>query len=494
MTPLVPITMFGWIAVSVASFYLVPPERAVVFSVVAGVLFLPMASYNLPGLPAYDKYMAIAVGVLLAGWISGRTFENPLYPHWYDLPMVLWCFAVPFATALTNDLGWYDGVSTAVRHYARWGVFFWAGRKYLGNASGLRTLTWGFVFGGLAYVPLILFEVRMSPQLSNILYGFFPHTFAQHWRYGGFRPIVFMQHGLMVALWMAVCATVAYWLWRTGRMRRVWRLPAAVVVMLLLVATVLSRSANGWIFVTAGFGAALYFKWTGSTRLLRLMILAIPVYMVLRLTNVMPLEHIESSARLVLDEERTASLAIRLRQEDLFGVHALNRPWFGWGGHGRNWPVNPETGARLIGMVDALWVIAFSGYGFLGLTSIYLSLGIGPWCVLRRSGGLVGSEPRLPAEAIASEEPYGGRVESSSYEASVYPVILSLIVTFFMLDSLMNAILNPVYVLAAGALVSYHLMHRRGNQGGDLGTVIADLPPPRRSLILRARSYAYRSE
>ena len=45
-----------------------------------------------------------------------------------------------------------------------------------------------------------LFEVRFSPQLNIWIYGFFQHDFQQMIRGGSFRPIVFLPHGLWVAL------------------------------------------------------------------------------------------------------------------------------------------------------------------------------------------------------------------------------------------------------------------------------------------------------
>ena len=45
----------------------------------------------------------------------------------------------------------------------------------------------------------MLVEVRLSPQINTWIYGFFQHDFIQMMRYGGFRPIVFLPHGLWVA-------------------------------------------------------------------------------------------------------------------------------------------------------------------------------------------------------------------------------------------------------------------------------------------------------
>ena len=73
----------------------------------------------------------------------------------------------------------------------------------------------------------------MSPQLSNMFYGFFPHSWQQHVREGHFRPIVFMQHGLMVSLWMAVSSVTAFWLWRSEQLKEIKNIPMGVVFILL---------------------------------------------------------------------------------------------------------------------------------------------------------------------------------------------------------------------------------------------------------------------
>lgn len=54
------------------------------------------------------------------------------------------------------------------------------------------------VIAGLIYTVPMLYEIRMSPQLHTIFYGYFPHSFGQQARGGGFRPVVFMGHGLLV--------------------------------------------------------------------------------------------------------------------------------------------------------------------------------------------------------------------------------------------------------------------------------------------------------
>jgi hypothetical protein len=46
-------------------------------------------------------------------------------------------------------------------------------------------------------------------------------TSQQTMRFGGWRPTVFMEHGLMVGMWMSMAAMIGLWLWWTGTLKRV---------------------------------------------------------------------------------------------------------------------------------------------------------------------------------------------------------------------------------------------------------------------------------
>ncbi len=439
MTTLVPIMLFGWVPLTIILFYIMPSRTAVLCSVIGGTLFLPMASYDLPGIPIYKKETAIALGLILGGILSGKRNQEPFRWCAYDLPMALWCFFCPIATSLSNGLGLYDGLSGVLETYLSWGVFYWAGRIYFNECSSLRDLSWGIIFGGLIYVPLCLYELRMSPQLSNIFYGFFPHKWGQHVRYGGYRPIVFMQHGLMVALWMAQSFIVSFWLWRNKSITHLQGIPMAFFVLFLFIITIFCKSANGWFFLFMGCVCYYYYNIFKSVRLLQVLLLLIPLYIITRITHFLSYETIESIALLFFDEDRVQSLLVRVNQEHLFSAKALMRPFFGWGGWNRGWPVDPETGRTLVHAVDALWTIIFSTRGFIGITSLYSAMLLGPYYILRR---------------------YDKRGDMISIENNSFyidAIALSLVAIVFMTDSLANGMTNPVYILCSGALVSFYL-------------------------------------
>ena len=107
---LIPITLLGWIPVSIALFLLLPSRRAVAASIIGAWLLLPPASIPLSGLPDYDKMMAATVGILLGTLIFQPNRLLEFRPQWFDLPMLCWCIA-PLISSLQNGLGLYDGLS-----------------------------------------------------------------------------------------------------------------------------------------------------------------------------------------------------------------------------------------------------------------------------------------------------------------------------------------------------------------------------------------------
>ncbi len=448
MTPLVPIMMFGWVPFTIFLFFRLPPHRAVLVSVIGGWLLLPMTGYNWPGIPSYDKYAAISIGLILGGRLSGQRQKAEFKWRIYDLPMVLWCLsAIP--SSVTNQLGWYDGISGAYDQTIIWGIPYLAGRIYFHNHEAMRDLCLGIVIGGMAYAVLCLYEIKMSPRLSINIYGFFAHEWRQHRRYGGWRPIVFMQHGLMVAVWMAASTSAAFWLWRSRVVERIKGIPMGLVAAVLAITTLLCKAASGWVALALGCGIYGICRRFKSYFPIILLLLFVPLYIGVRAFGMISMDDVEKNAAKVFDAERTDSLAVRLHQEDLFAARAMESPLFGWGRSSRGWPVDPDTGRSLIGMVDSLWVIFFSNRGLFGVFTWVAGMLIGPWVVLRGAA-------------------------KQSIKQSVEPVImaglLSLIVVLFMVDSLFNGMVNPIYILCSGALVCWHLAGKQVSaSSGKLG-------------------------
>jgi len=430
------IALFGWLPFSIICFRVVRPQKTILIVIVGGWLFLPQIGYDLQGLPRYDKYMAIALSLLFGNlFSSSKSYSSDTKINARNVGR--WCLVIwslcPFITSINNDLGAYNGLSSVLQSLVKWGVPFYFGTKYFSRIEDLRSLSIALVIGGLLYVPLCLFEVRMSPQLSNIFYGFFPlKGFSQLYRYGGYRPIVFMQHGLMVALWMALTTVVSYALWRSREVASVCNIPIQITFVALLFTTFFCKSKGAISLFLIGCTLISFFKWNRLFFFLSMIPLFICLYPGLRMINVLSVDQIVSVATRAFDQERVDSLKYRLDQEEITVGYSMRRKWFGWGGYGRNRPQAATTGMKLDTM-DSLWLITFSTFGFAGFLSLFGFMLYGPWKIFR----------------------YYAQNSFSIRSPAVFPVVLGLVVVLFMVDQLFNSMVNPIYILVSGGLLGF---------------------------------------
>src|SRR3982751_1057662 len=226
------LALFAWVPIVMLLFAALPPRRAVISAFVGGWLFLPIFSIDLVGIPPFSKVSASAYSVLLGAVLFDSGTLTPYRFRWFDLPVVVWCFT-PLASSVSNGLGVYDGLSACLSEIVLWGIPYYLGRVYFSDWEAIRELATGVFVGGLIYMPLTWLEMRMSPQLHKWVYGYHQHQFAQTIRDGGYRPMVFMQHGIACAMWMTAAAIVGVWLWATGVIKRVAGMPVAVLSPLL---------------------------------------------------------------------------------------------------------------------------------------------------------------------------------------------------------------------------------------------------------------------
>ena len=423
MNFLIPLMMFGWIPFTIILFQKFPAQKAILISVIGGVLFLPVASYDIPMIE-YDKVTAIAVALLLGIIVSWSKNNHIFKPKLIDLPIIIWCIVSPLLTILSNGLGIYNAIANILTISLSTGIFYFSGRIYFSDKDALRSLTTGILIGGLIYIPLVLFEVRMSPQLSRIVYGFMPGSWFQSIRYGGYRPVVFMDHGLMVSFWIAATSTVALWLYGTKELTKFKNIPMFFIVILFIISSILCKSANGIVFLIIGGICFLYYKKIKSNLLFKIIILCIPVYIIFRLSGILSIDEMINYLSKGFDADRIESLSVRLRQEELFGAKAFLRPILGWGWMNRAWPIDILTGETAIRMIDSLFMIVFSVKGILGLISFYCVLLLGPWKIFK------------------------------FHNKSVDINVLSLILIFCAIDTLMNGFINPVFFVTAGSLIT----------------------------------------
>lgn len=410
---------------------------AIIAAIIAGYLLLPeQIAFDLPVLPALEKdtiptlslLLLLGLGLgqarakMLEGWLPGDSVAR--------IFLALLVFGA-FFTVITNGdpliygrlflpgLSVYDAFATILGYLMTLLPFFLA-RKYLAYPEHNRTLIVAFVVAGMCYSLLALYEVRMSPQLSRMIYGFFPHSWLQHIRGDGFRPIVFLQHGLWVSIFFTCTVLAAAgaarlstqaerakyyaacgWLLMTLFLTK--SLGAFAIALLLLPCMILLRPRLQ-IIICAGFA------------------MMVMIYPALRMSDFIPIDLAVSLAESI-NPDRAGSLQFRLDNEDLLLERARERPIFGWAGWGRS-GVFDEMGRELT-TPDGYWVI---------------SMGVGGWFRYIAEFGLL-CMPIIMAALKARKMQLG--TETS---------VLILMLTANLIDLVPNGTATPLTWMLAGVI------------------------------------------
>lgn len=433
---LVPLTMVSWVPLLGWLFSKVHPRQAAALGFVFAWMFLPVASIPIKGLPDITKVTVSCASILLAAWFFDRERLLSFRLKLVDVPMLLWC-TCPFLSSVFNGLGAYDGLSESMYQTFTWGLPYFVARVYFSDLKGLNTLAISVVLGGLIYVPLCIEEIIMSPQLHRLVYGFHQHSFLQTMRGGGFRPMVFMEHGLMVAMWMVSASMLGLWLAYSGVLPKKWSIlpygdvlrkyPMWLLISVLLTTTVLMKSTGAMALFVVGL-FTLYISNKLKTAVIVLALLSIPpTYIVARSTGLWSGENLSSLVAEKFSEERAQSLQFRFDNENILVEKALDGTFFGWGGWNRSRVFDQD--GKDISVTDGLWIITLGTKGIYGLVLLVIVIELPIMLLLYRAGPALWNKPEYAAAAA-----------------------MAMLLTLYMIDNLLNGMINPIFMLFNGGV------------------------------------------
>jgi hypothetical protein len=439
------IALLLWPVVTLALFASMRPAPALIWSLLGGYLLLPVnTAFDFPGVPALDKTSIPSISALVGALIFAKGPVARLPREWWLMALMALYVISPIFTVLTNrdhlmfgsiilpGLKPYDAFSAAA--YKCIDVIpFILGYNMLRNTRAQDYFLRALVVAVLGYTLLMLIEVRLSPQLHTWIYGFFPHSFGQQVRSGGYRPVVFLGHGLLVAILTAMTIVATAYLAR--RRATILGVSAWAWLAYLLAIMILCRSLGALVLAGAALLAMTVIPRKGVRLICALMAITVLAYPVLRGVDLVPVQALAEQIAMV-NEERAESFQTRIDNENRLLERAGKRPWFGWGGFGRNRVYDEYTG-RDLSITDGTWVIIIGSNGWAGYVAAF-----GLLC--------------LPMVAVWRR---GAQLSSAS-------TALSLILAVNLLDLLPNSSLTPLTWLMAGTLA--RMPRRSGRKNSNL--------------------------
>jgi hypothetical protein len=414
------------------------PGRALIWAVLGGYLILPpLTEFDFPVIPDFNKDSLPVLVALFCAVFMLRDRVQIMPKSAIGKVLIGLLIISPFFTVLTNGdpilfelaapipgMRVYDSVA-AVANSVIYALPLFLGRKYLATPQAVEALVKALVVAALAYSVPMLIESRLSPQMNVWVYGFFQHDFFQTIRQGGYRPVVFLPHGLWVAMFTLMCLGAAAVALRQGPAEKRPKQLAAFLYLCFLL--YICKSAGVVVYALAML--PLLILAPRRLQVLSAAIIAVIVmaYPILRGAHLVPLDPILEFAR-GLSADRAWSLEFRIINEEQLLARAGERPLFGWGGYARNFVHDAVTGQR-INIADGAWVIQIGTYGWLGYLAQFGLLCLPLWMLGREA--LVQPAAAFPLPLTA----------------------LTLIFAFNMLDLLPNGTLVPLTWLMAGALL-----------------------------------------
>lgn len=384
------LVLLCWPLVTVILFRRFSLPTALAWSLIAGYLLLPVSTsiLKLPILPGFNKNLITSVSAAVMCYIVTRENDARMARAagqgmarataavtrsngvWIVNVLIALLLISPFLTVLFNTraivmpglvlpgLGIRDALVTmAAKAFLI--LPFLLARRYLATPEAHVAILKALFFGALFYSLLILIEVRIAPQLNLWIYGFFPHSWAQHYRAGGFRPVVFLEHGLRVGIFLTIALLGTLVLVRVGANRLAYVIAAVWLSFILII------SKNVGALAIAVAVAPLILLTGVRFQLVAAAVVAavVLIYPAARSANLMPVDRIEAVVAAV-KEDKTGSLKFRLDNEDILLERARLKPFVGWGGWNRQRVFDDQ--GRDISTTDGTWIIVIGTSGWIG--------------------------------------------------------------------------------------------------------------------------------
>lgn len=367
----------AWVPFTLLLFAVLRTTRAAIVSVVAASLLLPeLAMFDFPTLPPIEKLALGPLGAFLGCLVFAPRKVFSVRPGRLYTILILVLLGSAVFTVLGNPeplrngpvirpgLAKYEIISMVVRDLLWIVAPFIVGMVVVEGSRDLRLLARTLLGAGVLYSLPMLLEVRLSPQFHYWVYGFRADFFGETVRWGGYRPVVFMAHGLATALFALVVTLQAAAL---NKVTRVWlMLPTTLWVVYCGLVLVLCKSTGVIIYGLVMVPLTLWLRARRLVKLAVMVTLLCWIYPLAKMTGAFPEKPMVELA-LKINPDRAQSLAYRFDNDRMLVQRAQQKLWWGWGGYGRGRVFDAD--GKDISATDGHWIVMLAGRGVVGMVA-----------------------------------------------------------------------------------------------------------------------------
>jgi len=432
------LVLISWPLISMRLYQKKSIQEATLWVLLGGFMFLAVKTeIDFPFIPPLGKHTMPVLSAILGCWLVKRKKVEYFANQGLLKMLVLLLFISPFMTVYFNQrgviiggvylpgLGLRDLLSILINLLLFISPFF-IGKQFFKSYQDQRLMFQALTIAGLIYSLLVLYEIRLSPQLHIWFYGYFPHGFGQQKRDGGFRAVVFMGHGLWVAFFVATTLIASTTLWKNKE--KIKQYSTATISLYFLFILVLSKSKASLIYGLLVFILIKKVSVKMQMRIAMIIMVTALSYPATSIFKLFPHQSVVQLAEDVMGEVRAGSLKFRFDNEEILLARAQKQLWFGWGGWGRNLVYDEETGQGL-SVTDGRWIIKF---GMAGAAGFIAEFGLLAISILRANKAL----------KLLTSKPEQNLLSAHA-----------LLVGIIMIDQIPNASLQPWLWLIAGVLL-----------------------------------------
>ncbi len=375
------VALIGWIPLILLLFRRFSVRISLLINFIGGWALLPAAPYSDSGVPfpyriigtslESDYFLTKATILGFTGILAVYLFDRSSFKRFkltvWDLAMGMWLIA-PLLSVIANPDNFLEGMKGEFYQLLAWGSPYLIGRLYFTDTESLREAARAFVIGGIAYIPFCVFEIFRGPQIYAFLYGYEPFRWTGAKRFIGFRPVVLLENGNQLGIWMATASLIALWLWRRNTAKEILGIPIPLVAISLFLVTIACQSTGAILLLLALAPFAFVDPRLLSRTITVVVIVGILGFAAIRLANVVSVKDLIDQNPAVhavasyLKSVGKDSLGWRLSQDDRHIDTALTQPILGYG----QWDWWHEGIER----PWSLWLLVFGLYGAVGLVSL----------------------------------------------------------------------------------------------------------------------------